>query len=106
MYVLCFSSTKPCAVAHVQGTQCIAPYTFKCAAFESTSNVSFRPNIVPLLGRFSELPHLLSDLGVPRNSLDAVLFDTGASSSQYDQAARGFALKHDGPLDMRMDKNR
>ena len=65
-----------------------------------------RPNVVPLLGRFSDVAELLSSHGVRRGDVDGFLFDTGASSVQYDVARRGFSIKRDGPLDMRMDKNR
>ncbi|EZA59896.1 hypothetical protein DMN91_001125 [Ooceraea biroi] len=59
--------------------------------------------IIPLLGRFSELPQLLEPYSVERNSIDGFLFDFGCSSMQFDTADRGFALSKDGPLDMRMD---
>lgn len=59
--------------------------------------------IIPLLGRFSELPQLLKQHKIGRNSIDGFLFDFGCSSMQFDIGSRGFSLSKDGPLDMRMD---
>uniref|UniRef100_A0A1A7XK96 12S rRNA N(4)-cytidine methyltransferase METTL15 n=1 Tax=Iconisemion striatum TaxID=60296 RepID=A0A1A7XK96_9TELE len=62
--------------------------------------------VKPLLGRFSELEALLSNVNIKPGSIDAVLLDAGCSSMQMDQAERGFSLSKDGPLDMRMDVER
>lgn len=67
---------------------------------------SYPGQVTPLLGRFSELPALLKAHQVDFDSLDGILFDYGCSSMQFDEAERGFALSKDGPLDMRMDKDR
>ncbi|KAK2587645.1 hypothetical protein KPH14_003768 [Odynerus spinipes] len=59
--------------------------------------------VIPLLGRFSDLPVLLSKHKVEKSSIDGFLFDFGCSSMQFDTAERGFSLAQNGPLDMRMD---
>ena len=53
---------------------------------------------------FSELPAVLAGLGIA--AIDGALLDLGISSPQIDDPARGFSLRADGPLDMRMDPAR
>ena len=52
-------------------------------------------------GRFGELDVVARGLGVGR--LDGIVLDIGVSSMQLDDAARGFSLRQDAPLDMRME---
>ena len=57
-----------------------------------------------LHGNFGEMVQILGRQGV--HQLDGLLLDLGVSSHQLTTAGRGFSLRHDGPLDMRMDPTR
>lgn len=54
-----------------------------------------------LKGNFGDMDRLLVQAQVP--GVDAVLFDLGVSSPQFDFPERGFSYREDAPLDMRMD---
>ncbi|XP_055387574.1 probable methyltransferase-like protein 15 homolog [Condylostylus longicornis] len=59
--------------------------------------------VIPLLGKFSDLPLILKSMGEENILVDGILFDFGCSSMQFDKAERGFSISKNGPLDMRMN---
>ena len=54
-------------------------------------------------GEFSQLDRLLADTG--ESGTNGVVLDLGVSSFQFDEPARGFSFRADGPIDMRMSSS-
>lgn len=67
--------------------------------------LGFGPDIFQAVrSNFAGLPQALAQAGLP--GVDLVLADLGVSSMQLDDPARGFSMKQEGPLDMRMNPQR
>ena len=63
----------------------------------------FRDRVIFAHGSLENLRDLAAQSGVTK--INGLLLDFGVSSPQLDTPERGFSIRHDGPLDMRMDNS-
>jgi len=70
-------------------------------AFALRRDPGFAERLIPVHANFADLAIVARERGVV--PLDGILLDLGLSSFQLDQPERGFAFRHEGPLDMRFD---
>lgn len=68
-----------------------------------SERLNIKQSVIPIHGRFSQVMRSIHLSGIQYETVNGVIFDLGASSMQYDNPQRGFAISSDGPLDMRMD---
>jgi 16S rRNA (cytosine1402-N4)-methyltransferase len=61
----------------------------------------FGERVTLVQANFSQIGEVTREMNLP--PLDGVLADLGVSSMQFDRGERGFSIRNDGPLDMRMN---
>jgi 16S rRNA (cytosine1402-N4)-methyltransferase len=70
---------------------------------DARNNAWEAPNFHFVPANFAFLRNHLRALGMPQ--VDGIIADLGVSSHQFDTAQRGFSIREDAPLDMRMNRN-
>ncbi len=72
---------------------------------EAIARAQTDPRLTMVHGNFRFLSNFLRYYGVdPDGGVDGILADLGVSFHHFDDAARGFSFRFEGPLDMRMNR--
>ena len=70
---------------------------------DARKNAWEAPNFYFIAANFAYIQNHLRMLGIKQ--VDGVLADLGVSSHQFDEGSRGFSIREDADLDMRMNQN-